>query len=448
MSSKKRSLQYLFPISSLVFYKTFRKWFQFIKTSETWTEQQIKNYQLQQLNEILNHAKKFVPYYTTKFKKKNNVSSKLNSLSDLQHLPMLRKNHIREHIEELKATNYPTIAFKETRTGGATGKPLMFYIEKARWLSKHFAFNKVYMQQAGYKSTDKIISITGKKKPIQYHPFLLTLEFSSIQMNQQNLSQYATKTFSFQPQFITSYPSALYIFTNYLTGKNKPLPKIKAIFTHGETLFDWQQRLFEQRYNCPVYDQYGHREQCVFATSCSKSNLYHIFPQYGIVELINEKGKTITSPGQIGEIVATSLHSKIFPFIRYKTGDLAELSSKKCSCERNYPLLKKIIGRKQDFLFTKNNDIIPLTGLYHLIAESSKEIRECQLVQEREGDLIIRLVKDKAWTRNEQKTFEEHLQNQIGDIFNITFDFVDHIPRTTNGKYRYLIQKIPYNIKS
>ncbi len=443
MNYQNNPLFYTFPISNLVFFNTYRKWYRFLKKSERWNQKQIDVYQKQKLIMILKQAYQFVPFYTKQFNKHKIRAAGIKNLSDIHTIPYLTKKDIRSHLYELKSTNYPAIAFQKTKTGGTTGTPLLFYREKARWLGKHFAFNRNYMEHAGYHPTDNVISLTGIKKPIKQHPLLKTLEFSSLHMSEKDLNTYAKKINSYQPDFITAFPSALMILTKHLAKLNKRFPQLKAVFCHGETLFDWQRRYFEENYNCRVYDQYGHREQCVFATTCDESNLYHIYPHYGIVEILDEKGNIITKEGKTGEIVATSLHNKIFPFIRYKTGDLAQVTEKTCGCGRDYPLIKKIIGRKQDFLFTTNNDMIPLTGLYHFIVESTKHVKECQLYQDTEGELNIAVVKTEDFSKNDLDRLKENINKKIGDLFNIAVHIVDEIPRTAHGKYQYLIQKIP-----
>ncbi len=448
MSEILSRLNYYPPLSWWLIYRTYRHWYQFLNQSEKWDKKKIEAYQLQELNKILNHVNRHVPYYQQFFKKNQLKNLHLTSLSDLKKIPILTKNLIRNHQKDFKSTYYPSTAFQKTCTGGTTGEPLSFYIEKARWLGKHFAFNRKYMEQAGYHPSHKVMSFSGKTKKIHHYPLLRTLELSSLHMSQDDLAAYIQKTISYKPDFINSYPSALLLFTRYLRRKNKNLPKIKGIFLHGETLFDWQRTLFKETYNCPVLDQYGHREQAVFATTCNESNLYHVYPQYGILEIINNDDIPIKKSKKHGAIIATSLHKRLFPFIRYNTEDIGEITSESCPCGRSYPLLKTIRGRTQDYLVTKHNDIIPLTGTYHLIAESSSQITECQLYQENEGDLIIYLVKADTCTDRDIRNLKAVLDEKIGSLFEISINLIDHIPRTKHGKYQYLIQKIPIKTKN
>jgi phenylacetate-CoA ligase len=302
------------------------------------------------------------------------------------------------------------------------------------------------MQQAGYNGTQRVVSFSGKTKKIHHHPLLKTIEFSTFHMNPDDLFSYWKRMQSYHPRFLSAYPSALSIFTNYLLKSKKQVPGLQAIFCHGETLTDNQRTLFENVYDCRIYDQYGHREQCVFATTCPESNLYHINPAYGYVEVIDKRGFPLTTFQEQGEIVATSLHNRLFPFIRYNTEDLAIISHKKCDCGRNFPLLERIIGRKQDFLITKENHPIPLTGLYHVIAESSAHIKECQLFQDTPGEVIVSIVTEKGFTDHDEHRIKKQFSNRFSDHFNLIIKPVESIPRTHGGKFRYLIQKLSYPI--
>lgn len=438
-----QSIWYLSPFISLVFYNTYRKWCRFLRSSQWWTSEQLQQYQLDRLKDLLKQAYEYVPYYRKKFISHNIHPSDMRSVLDLQKFPLTRKENIRKNISLLKASNYPSLAFKRMVTGGTTGTPLPFYVEKGKWLGRHFAFNRVYMERAGYQGKDKVASFTGCEKKCCYHPLLHTLELSSFHMNPSDLKLYAKKIQSFQPAYITSYPSAATLFAKYLLNNGPLLSCIKAIFCHGEILYDWQQTLLENTFGCRVYDQYGHREQSVLATTCEKSKLYHIFPEYGFVEILDEEGNPVTKEDEQGEIVATSLHNNVFPFIRYKTGDLAVVTNKHCSCGRHYPLVKKIIGRKQEFLLTKDHYYLPLTGVYHVIAENSSHVRECQLYQDTEGELIVFLVKDDGFTEKDKSRILKAFQQKFDDVFDISIQYVNHIERMKGGKYQYLIQKLP-----
>ena len=72
---------------------------------------------------------------------------------------------------------------------------------------------------------------------------------------------------------------------------------------------------------------------------------------HNLVEVINKNGEPC-SPGEEGEIALTNLTNYSMPIIRYKIGDFGILKEpSECSCGCNYPMLKKVIGRKTDIFY-------------------------------------------------------------------------------------------------
>jgi phenylacetate-CoA ligase len=431
-------------VLTTLFYKSpFQKTYNFVKHSQYWTREQIKKYQWQQLISLLNHVYEHVPYYTNLFKNQGITPDDIKSLYDFQQLPFLTKEIVQEHSHELKAANYPAYKFEETSSGGSTGYLLRFDIEKGVWFAKHLAYMKILLERAGCHVMDKSVQIIGREKPWEFRPLSRTLVLSSYHMTDQNLPIYLKKIRRLQPQYFIGYPSAITMLATYMKHHSFELKELKAIFCFGENIYDWQREFLEKFFRCRVHGQYGHREQCILAGTCEKSNAYHIFPDYGFVELIDRNGQQVTKDGEIGEIVATGFHTGIFPFIRYKTGDIATYSTDRCACGRNHPLLKSIEGRVQDFLVSKTKRLVPLMGVLQLIAKSSPNMKEYQLYQDREGEIILYIVKKERFSDNDVRYIKENFQTRLGDEFSLSLKYMDSIPLTSRGKYQFLIQKIP-----
>lgn len=430
-------------LTTLFYKSTYQKTYNFVKGSEYWTHEQIKKYQWQQLISLLNHAYKYVPYYKKLFKSRGITPEDIRSIYDFQQLPFLTKEIVQKHSNEFKATNYPLFKFEETRTGGSTGYLLRFDIEKGTWFAKHLAYLKILIERAGCQVMDKSVQIIGREKPWEYRPLSRTLVLSSYHMTNNNLPIYLKKIRRLQPQYFISYPSAITMLATYMKNNSFELKGLKAIFCFGENIYDWQREFLEKFFKCRVHGQYGHREQCILAGTCEKSNSYHCFPDYGLVELIDRNGKQVTKDGEIGEIVATGFHTGIFPFIRYKTGDIAIYTSSRCECGRNYLLFKSIEGRVQDFLVSKTKRLVPLMGVLQLIAKSSSNMKEYQLYQDCEGEIILHIVKKEEFSEDDVRNIKENFQTRLGDEFSLSLVYVDSIPLTSRGKYQFLIQKIP-----
>ena len=140
------------------------------------------------------------------------------------------------------------------------------------------------------------------------------------------------------------------------------------------------------------------------------------------------------------------------PFIRYKTGDLGVHTNQKCKCGRNYPLIKSIEGRIQEFVVSKDGSLISLNGcvfsldtvLFSMNNEGWRKIRQFQFIQEEKGILTLRIVKDDSFPLLDAKEYVKSLfEKRLKELCDFKIEFVYNIPRTDRGKHRFLIQKIP-----
>jgi len=433
-------------LQTLMHYKDFRGTYKFLKESQWWSKELLEKYQMQELSKLLNHAYENVPYYTKVFDSLSLKPKDIQSISDMDKLPFLTKDIIKLNIKDLKAINYPESKFELLTTGGSTGQPLTFYVERGVSLSKLMAYAKLQMDWTNRSFFDRCVSITGDDFPFKFQLFGRTLVISSFFINDKYLPILIKKIQKLKPKHILGYPSAITKIAIYMKKNNlEGFPSLEVIICRAETLSEWQQDFLEKMFQCRIYNQYGLREYVVLGVTCEHSNYFHMFPEFGIVELIGKDGKPITKEGETGEIVGTGFYTYIFPFIRYRTGDLGVYTSKKCKCGRNYPLLKRIEGRLQEFLVSKTNQLIFLTGAYGLIVKSSLNVKECQLYQDTPGEVVINIVKGENYSESDTKTILENFQKKLGDEFSLTIHFVDQIPLTPRGKYRFLIQKLPIN---
>jgi phenylacetate-CoA ligase len=437
----------------LLHYRIFKKTYNLLKRSQWWSREQLRSYQLEQLRELLNHAYQNVPYYTKIFEKHDIKPRDIHDLNDLQRIPFLTKEIVRKNINDLKARNYPQHKFKYITTGGTTGIPLGLYEEKGVSDAKELAFYNILLDRCSCSFKDKFIVLRGavissshKGKFWKSSLFGRCLNLSSYHLNDENLPKYVEKIRAFKPKFITAYPSSITIIARFMKKNSiEPFSSIKAIICGAENLYDWQRYLLKKTFKCKIFAGYGHYEQAVFAGTCEKSDFYHISPEYGIVEIIGKNGKSVTNENESGEIVATGFNNHIFPFIRYRTGDVGVYTSQKCSCGRNYPLIKKIEGRLQEFIITNSNRPISISSL-NMHSNIFDNIKQFQFYQEKKSHVVLKIVRLDSYTEKDTIKIKNELGKKLGDDIDLIIRFVDEIPRTLEGKYQFLVQKIPIGL--
>ncbi len=426
----------------------------FLQESQWWSKEKLEKYQMRELEKLLKHAYNNVPYYRRVFDERGLKPKDIQDLDDLRKLPYLTKEIIRKNLTELIARNYPRSKLQYVTTGGSTGIPMGFYQDKNTAGSMEWAFMLSQWKRVGFKIGDKSVVLRGnviqsakKDKFWEYDSANKNLILSSYHMTDKTLPDYIRKIREFRADFIQAYPSAITILARFMKENNiKNFPRFKAILCGSENLYPWQRKLLEEVFRCRIYSWYGHTEKCCLAGECEKSNYYHIFPEYGYIELIGKDCNKINRENKLGEIIATGFNNYVFPFIRYRTQDFAigVDNRNKCECGRDYRLLKKIEGRLQEFVVANDKSLITLTAL--IFAQHFKafgKIKNMQLYQDCVGEVIVKIIPTNNFLKEDSNEIIKKMENAISGKIKVEVKIVDKIQRTQSGKYKFLIQKLP-----
>lgn len=448
--------KFLLPVGKR-YGKSFSDTCALLDESEYWSEDKIKEYQLYQLKSIIKHAHKNCPYYTKLFNEYSIHPDDIKDMNDMKKIPYLTKEIINQYKNEMIDVNFPKKYLGYGTTGGSTGIPMGFYFDKRIYSSIEWAYMTHQWKRVGYKHRDKCVVLRGNvvgniKENKRYWEMDRTnnwLIMSSYHLTDETIPLYIKKIRGFSPKYIQAYPSALKILMSYMENHHiKPFVSIKAVLCGSENIYNWQRILFEKILNTRVYSWYGHSEQVCLAGECEVSSKYHSFPTYGFTELINANGDWCIQEGEKGEIVATGFTNYVMPFIRYRTQDIAINTNKKCECGRNWKLIKSVEGRLQDYVIGRNNENITLTALiFSQHFKAFSKIKNMQLIQNKTGEVVIRIVENEKLQDDDKKEIITKMENASDNSLQISIKFVNEIPRTKSGKYRFLIQELPVEFK-
>lgn len=401
----------------------------------------ISEYDNNQLNVDLLLKKVFlnlkdIPFYENKLQS--------GTITDL---PIVNKKIISAEKNKFMNNNLKNDCLK-ANTGGTSGTPFSFCLQKNVSRPKEKAHFDWYWGQFGYKSSEKTLVIRGKPlsndRLFEFQALDNQLKVSCYNLNLENFEIILNEIKKFKPKFIHAYPSALKIFTTLLREKKEVLNGIKAIFLGSEYLFDNDRKLFEHTFNARVVNWYGHSEVLVHAGNCLYSNEYHIFPFYGYLELVDDSGSVILEANKVGRIIATGLDNDVMPLIRYDTGDYAEYSEvTQCKCGFKGKSLKKIHGREQDYIVLNDLTKVSVTAfIFGQHFEEFSKIKEIQLIQNSIDELIVKLSTNNDFTLTDEKSIIEKMKLSINNKLNIKIIRVDYIEKTSMGKHKIIIQNI------
>jgi len=410
---------------------------------------ELKRDQEKQLRHLIEFSYENIPYYRNLFKNLGLLPRDIRTVEDLEKLPILTKNIIKEHWEEFKPANLSSMKYYSRATGGSTGTPFHYRLSKRdRFLSAALLYRG--WGYGGYHLGDKMVFLAGSSLGVGTTSHLTTRaheisrnirKLSSYNMGKKEMQDYAGVLNAFQPKFIRGYASSLYFYAKWLEENDVSVPSPNAVFTTAEKLFPHMRETIGRVFECEVFDAYGLNDGGVSAYECPEHLGLHIDTERSVMEVVDQHGHQVDE-GQ-GSILATSLHNFAMPFIRYNTGDAGQTLTDKCGCGRKSLLLREILGREYEMLLTPEGQGVFGGFFTTQIFDNIPSVREFQVVQKEIDRLVIRIVPEQGF---DEKALA-YIRTKIlakSENWNIEFQLVDAIDRSRAGKYKFVINEVSH----
>jgi phenylacetate-CoA ligase len=414
-----------------------------------WPSVKLEKYRNESLKKVIKYAYDKVPFYHMKFRKLGIKPEDIKTVDDLNKLPIIRKNEIRENLKDFISSDYDFNSLRVIRTSGSTGQPLSIYIsgvENEFRKAKHLRANI----SCGQKPWDKWVTITaphhfGEATKLQrLFKFYAPIPISVF----EDVGRQVSLLEEMQPDILDGYSSSLFLLANEVKRRGIKTIKPKFIIGGAEMISDLSVKWVEDAFNAPFYDQYACIEVERIAWQCPERTGYHIDADTLIVQFVDDNGEEV-SPGESGEIICTSLFNFAMPLIRYAVEDFGRPSDESCSCGRTLPLMKIVEGRKDSIIALPDGRLISPRVLS--IAVSTFKFYNCieqfRIVQKRKDffEVYIRTRDVKI----DKSIFEEELIKHLiktlktpNGLINFKVEFVENIPLDKNGKLRIVVSEI------
>lgn len=409
------------------------------------TPKEIAAYADNRVRRIVWHATRNVPYYRELFKKEGLSTKEIKSCKDLKKIPLLDKDTIRKDPRLFVSDRYDIRKLNKIHTTGTTGTPLVIYFDKTV-RQENYAFYDQFLANNirwtnGNRATfgGRIVVPPQQNKPPfwRYSLFQKNLLFSSYHLTESNIPAYLHRLRTFRPDVIDAYPSSLYTIASYAIKHGINLKGVTgAVTTSAETLYQEWRAAIEEAFGVTVFDQYGAAEMCVFAGQC-KEGAYHIRTDYAYLEVLQPDGLPVPV-GQEGELVCTGFINPVMPLIRYRIGDTGVLSGNSCRCGLPFPVLDRLVGRVDDFIFTPDGRKI---GRLSPVLKNFP-VKEAQYVQKSINNLEVRIVKTDAYSLQSEAEIVKELRKRLGNMIEINVTYMDSIPKGSGGKYKNIISEL------
>ncbi len=414
-----------------------------LEQSQWWPRERIEQLQAQRLRELLLQAARHVPYYRDLFARVGFDPAAVHSVTDLQRLPFLTKADIRQGGDAFSHDHARTLS--RLNTGGSSGEPLVFFIGNervshdvaAKWRATRWwgvdigdPETVVWGSPIELGAQDRVRAVRDK--------LLRTRLLPAFQMSDASLDGFIADIRAQRPRMLFGYPSALSHIARHARKRGVAMNDlgIRVAFVTSERLYDDQRADIEQGFGCPVANGYGGRDAGFIAHQCPQGGM-HITAEDIVVEIVGPDGHAV-SDGTSGEIVVTHLATRDFPFIRYRTGDMAIKSTATCACGRGLPMLAEIQGRSTDFVLAQDGTVMHGLALIYILRDLPG-VQGFKIVQHDLGRTSVDVVQGAGWLNSHEATIASGFKARLGQGVQVDIQPVDAIAPEKSGKYRYVI---------
>lgn len=420
----------------------YKEYFKFCELSKAYSIDELKTYQNNRLEEFINKARNNSSFYRNILKG--------NSFSDY---PILKKEDLRKHIKEIYTVS-PNNGIK-SKTGGTTGKSLEVYYTYDN-MQERFAYLDSFRSGLGYELGKRTAWFSGKSlltgKDIKKNRFWKTdyiynvRYYSTFHIKQDYLEYYLKNLIDFDAEYFVGFPSTILEIAKYgvKMGLKYPNGKLKAIFPTAESITPEMRNVIEGFFGVKMFDQYASSEGAPFIFECENGNL-HMDLRTGVFEVLDNENLATKS----GRLVLTSFTTEGTPLIRYDIGDTIELADNdyKCTCGNSNPIVKKINGRIDDYVYSTENGKINLGNVSNTLKDTEGIIK-FQVIQDDLKEILILLVIDKElYSDKIEKIFLNNWKDRVGTEMNILIKYVPFIEVENSGKFRIVKNNIKHLIE-
>jgi phenylacetate-coenzyme A ligase PaaK-like adenylate-forming protein len=247
----------------------------------------------------------------------------------------------------------------------------------------------------------------------------------------------------FQPDSLFGYTSGVGLLAKeQIAGNINIAPK--KIWCGGDPLTPAIRTNIEKAFGVNPINMYAASETMSFAIECNARHRLHLFDDWFSVQVVDDDLKCVRS-GLPGRVIITNLYNYTQPLIRYQLDDEIVLSDEPCQCGWPFPVIEKIAGRHEEFLwFTKTDRSREFIHPIVLVEFFVPGLEKYQFVQSSPNRLLMKAVikgeKDSIIPKIHKIMSEIFSQKSLEDNVQFDIELIDEIkndPKT--GKFRFII---------
>jgi phenylacetate-CoA ligase len=374
--------------------------------------------QLERLQSTLNRAYKNVPFYRNQFVEHGIDPLQIENLSELSSVPFTHRDHFGEHYPYgLFAVPLRDVVRIHTAQGTSLNPVVSGYTKQDLAVWREMVARA--LTAAGVSGMDILqihldagLTNWGREykdgaEAIEASVIPLTLLPPEKQL--MILKDYRTSVL-----VTTASAAAELMHLLFQANLNPNALALKTLILVGEPPHRAMSSQLEERLHVGTWIHYGLSEVPgpALAFECEERDGLHLSEDHFLAEVIDPATGIVLREGEPGELVLTTLTTRAFPLIRYRTGDKVRMIGGQCRCGRTLRRLEWLRER----------------------ADENVAIRGVKIHQQQIETLLRRILgyePEKTRFRICESVRRDHLEVWLGVDENLFSDEIKEMERTS-----------------
>jgi phenylacetate-CoA ligase len=388
---------------------------------------EIVSLQESRLRRLARYVYEFVPFYRKRFNELGVSPTDIRDIDDIRKLPFTLKSDLRD--------NYPFGMFAVNRgeivrlhaSSGTTGKPTVVgYTQNDLNIWSELVARALV--GAGVSKYDTVHIAYGYglfTGGLGLHYGVERLGGTVVPSSGGQTKRQIQLIMDFEATAIACTPSYLLHLADVAEDMGLSLrdSKLRVGVLGAEPWSEEMRKRIEERIDFTAVDIYGLSEIMGpgVACECLEKDGLHVAEDAFIAEIIDPNTLEPLPPGEVGELVITTLLKEGIPLIRYRTRDLTRLNVEPCICGRTHARISRILGRSDDMLIIRGVNVFP-SQIESALAQVEGTSPHYLIIVDRDRDLDT----IEVWVEVLPELFTsevrslERLQKKVADsIYNI-----------------------------
>lgn len=372
----------------------------------------LRNLQEAKLKQLINDAYLHVPYYREIFNGINLKPEDIQSLDDLNKIPITTKAELQSiPVNERISNQFNLDELVAEHSSGSTGQPFTAYFDKHFVTTRNNMFLRA-LRVMGYRPGQKLMLITAGHNRTRA---LMRWHYTSIESSAEQLIEQLNKI---RPSVLYGCTTPLRLMALHAQKSGLRIHQPNAVISTAETLDKATRTLLKETFGASVYDLYGLTEMGLVAWQCPEQDGYHLSEDTTIIEFEHDEHY------QSNRLIMTNLELKSMPLIRYQTGDLAKAMDDNCSCGRQSQRVERIEGRMVDCIQLSDSSVISPYRLT-LALENIAGIGRYQILQDAIDQFTVRIERSDVEPNNiGQKSIERSVKDALHPVLGANAQYV------------------------